>query len=957
MRNRQAQMPPSQQLRSRSVRSVLLATVATPFLLAVPAMAQVTPETADAEAPANEVVVTGSRIVGDGYNAPTPVAVLGEADIAAQAPANISDFVNQLPAISGSGTSGTQSGGLSNAAAGINSIGLRGLGVGRTLILVDGQRSVASSVGGTVDINTIPQDLVKRVEVVTGGASAAYGSDAVGGVVNFILDTGYEGIKLAGDMGLSTYGDAPNYRISGTAGFSLLDDRLHLLTNVSYFYQTREEGINRDWNDSGFFQINNPAYNGANGEPQRLIGSGIGPSGYTAGGLVASGPLRGTYFLGQGQTGQLDYGTIAGPWMIGGDWQTTLAGHVGTNTLVPLDERLSVFQRVGFDLTPDIELFGQFSYNRSISASSYQQTPSTGVTIMADNAYLLGQYPDVAAQMAARGLASITIGTSNAGFPIPGSDNKREVYRFVGGAKGGLNLFGNSMKWDAYYQKGVTKSREELTNTWYNQRMSLAQDAVFAPDGSIVCRSTLSSPGNGCVPIDRVGTDGPSAEALDYIFYNGQQPLRHQTIKQDVAAATISGPLFALPAGNLAVATGVEWRREQINGTVDPLYNSGWLYGNYRVNQGKYDVYEGFLEVDIPIIDRLNVNAAARGTHYSTSGWVGTWKVGANWQVIDDIRLRGNISHDIRAPNLEELFAAGTARTNAVIIPASANAPETGSQQFVQNAFGNQGLDPEVADSWTIGAVFTPTFLPGFTASVDYYTIKIDDAIGSVTAQQTVDLCYEQSISSYCSNIHFVNGDLSTIDLMPINFAKQKTSGIDIEASYTFALGPGRFRLHGQTTNYIENVIDDGISFPVDYAGVLAPVAYASPDWVYRISAFYELDDVTFNVVARGFTSGVYGNDWVECDGDCPASTPQYRTINDNHIDGVTYFDASVDFKLPVMGGAGHLTFVVNNLLNKDPELVGNGPDGNNVPAYAQTNRGRFDVVGRTFRIAARVEF
>lgn len=943
----------------RSVRrTLLLATVAAPLLCSTPVLAaDADVDDVDDAETMTEVVVTGSRIVRDGYDAPTPVAVLGEADIAAQAPANISDFVNQLPAIAGSGTSGTSSGGLSNAGAGINSIGLRGLGVGRTLVLVDGQRSVASTVGGTVDINTIPQDLVKRVEVVTGGASAAYGSDAVGGVVNFILDTNFKGYKFSADTGISTYGDAFNYRFSGTAGFSLLDDRLHLLTNVSYFHQNREENIDRSWNDSGYFQINNPAYDGVNGQPQRYVGSGIGPLGYTSGGLITSGPLKGTYFLGAGETGQLTYGTAASPWMIGGDWETTLDGHVGTNTLVPLDDRLSIFQRASFEITPSIEVFAQFSYNRSKSAASYQQTPSTGVTIQADNAYLLQQYPTVAAAMAEQGLSSITIGTSNAGFPYPGSSNKREVYRFVGGAKGSLDVFGGSLSWDAYYQKGVTKTREQLVNTWYNARMALAQDAVFDESGNIVCRSTLTDPTNGCVPIDRLGTDGPSQEALDYIYYDGYQPLRHQTIKQDVAAATISGSVFELPGGDVAFATGVEWRREQINGEVDPIHNSGWLYGNYRVNAGKYDVYEGFLEVDIPIIDGVNVNGAARATHYSTSGWVGTWKVGANWQVVDDLRLRGNISHDIRAPNLEELFAAGTARTNSVIIPTDADAPVTGSQQFVQNAFGNPDLKPEVADGWTVGAVFTPTFLPGFSASFDYYEIKIADAIGSITAQQTVDLCYDEGISSYCDNINFVDGKLSTIDLMPINFSTQKTKGFDIEASYTFPIGPGQFRLHGQTTHYIENVVDNGLSFPVDYAGVLTSGTYSSPNWVYRISAFYELDPFTFNLVARGFTDGVYGNDWIECDGDCPASTTQYRTINNNHIEGATYFDASVDFKFPAMNGTGHFTFIVNNLLNRDPTLIGNGPDGNNVPAYAQTNRSRYDVIGRTFRVSAKVQF
>lgn len=937
----------------RCARHLLLATVA-PWILAGPAMAA---DAEAADAASDEVIVTGSRIVRDGYSAPTPVAVLGEADIQAQSPANISDFVNQLPAIAGSGTSGSASGGLSNAAAGINSIGLRGLGAGRTLVLVDGQRSVASTVGGTVDINTIPQDLVKRVEVITGGASAAYGSDAVGGVVNFILNTEYEGLKLTADSGISSRGDAFNYRLGMTAGYALLDGRLRLLTSVSWFHQDREEGIGRDWNNSGYFQINNPAYNGTNGAPQRLVGSGIGPSGYTAGGLVTSGPLRGTYFLGQGQTAQLNFGTIAGPWMIGGDWQTTMAGHGGTNSLVPLDERLSIFQRAAFEITPDVEVFGQFSYNRSVSASTYQQTPSTGVVIRADNAFLLSQYPQIAARMADLNLPSITIGTSNAGFPWPGSDIEREVYRFVGGFKGKMDLFDRPLSWDVYYQKGVTKAREELTNTWNNARMADAQDAVYGPGMKIMCRSTLTNPANGCVPIDRLGLDGPSAEALNYIFYDGYQPLRHQTIKQDVAAGSVSGGLFNLPAGEVAFATGVEWRREQINGDVAPIHNSGWLYGNFRVNQGKYDVYEGFLELDVPIIDGLNLNGAARGTHYSTSGWVGTWKVGANWQVIDDLRLRGNISRDIRAPNLEELFAAGTARTNTVIIPTGAPAPVTGSQQFVQNQFGNPNLKPEVAKGWTLGGVFTPSFVPGFSLSFDYYEIRIDDAIGSITAQQTVDLCYDQNISSYCPNIKFVGGALSTIDLQPLNFSRQKTRGFDIETSFAAALGPGALRLHGQLTHYIENVVDDGISFPIDYAGVLAFQTYASPNWVYRVSAFYEIEPVTLNLVVRGFTSGVYNNDWVSCTTNCPASTPRYRTINDNRIGGAAYLDASIDFKFQAATGTGHITFIANNLLNKDPVLTGNGPDGNNAPAYAQTNRSRYDVLGRTYRVAARLEF
>ncbi|QSR20227.1 TonB-dependent siderophore receptor [Novosphingobium sp. KA1] len=951
------------------VRLTLLAGAASLALGAAAAHAQDTATTTatttggdEAAVPAGDIVITGSRIVRDGYSAPTPVTVLGSQEINAQKPANISDFVNQLPAITAGSTSANSSGSLSNGNAGIASVNLRGLGAGRTLVLLDGQRSVASSVNGTVDVNTIPQDLVERVEVVTGGASAQYGSDAVGGVINFILNKKFTGLKVTADEGLSTYGDGFNYRLGATAGLSLLDDRLHILLNGSYFKQNPVTSIKRSWNDSAYFQITNPNYTATNGEPERLVGSGFAPYTYTAGGLITSGALKGTYFLGEGQTGQLDYGTYSStssPYMIGGDTDVTLAGHVGTNSLLPDESRISVFNRTSFDVTNSIEIFGQVSYNRYHGISYYQQTPSTGVSIKSDNAYLLTQYPEVAAAMAANNLSSITIGTSNAGFPVPGSNNTREVYRYVGGADGTFNALNRDWTFNAYFQHGITKSHEELINTWNTARMALAQDAVLY-NGQIVCRSTITDPGNGCVPIDRLGTDGPSAEALAYI-YGDAQPQRDQTIKQDVGAVSFNTQLFDMPAGPVAVAFGGEWRRESINGSVESQFNSGWLYGNYLVNKGSYNVKEGFVELSVPVFTGFDIDAAGRYTDYSTSGGVTTYKIGATWQPIPDIKLRGTYSHDIRAPNLQELFAAGTARTNTVILPD--NAPLTGSQQFIENTVGNPNLKPEKANTWTAGVVVSPRFLPGFTASFDYYDIKITDAIGSVTSQNTVDNCYELGLADYCANIVYSGGALSTITIQPFNFASQREKGFDVAASYRTAMSaisekiPGNFSISANLTHYISNVVDNGV-FPIDYAGVNGGSlsgSYSSPSWVYRISAFYDIDPVTLNFVTRGFSDGVYGNDYIECTSNCPASTTQYRTINNNHINGAIYFDTSASVKLRSAGREATLSVVVNNLLNRAPELIGNGPSGNNVPAYAQTNRSLYDVIGRTYRLSISV--
>jgi outer membrane receptor protein involved in Fe transport len=931
-----------------------------------------------ADAPGTDIVVTGTRIVKDGFSAPTPVAVLSSADIRSQAPANLSNFVNQLPAVTTGSTSGNSSGSLSNGIAGINSVNLRGLGASRTLVLLDGQRSVASSVGGIVDINTFPQDLVERVEVVTGGASAQYGSDAVGGVVNFILNKKIKGFHLSADSGITTYGDSANYKIGGSGGFSI-GERIHVIGSAEFFKQDGVSTIDRSWNNSGYFQIVNPAYTTSNGAPSRLVGAGFGPGTYTAGGLVNSGPLIGTYFLGNGQTAKLNYGTFnatSTPYMVGGDWQTTLAGHAGTNSLTPDESRLSTFLRTGFDLNADTELFVQASWNRYIGESFYQQTPSTGVTIQKDNAYLQNFYPAVVSAMTAAGVSSLNIGTSNAGFPVPGSHNQRDVGRLVVGGKGKFTIGKGDWAWDAYFQHGVTKAHEGLINTWNTTRMALAQDAVNY-NGQIVCRSSIANPANGCVPIDRLGTGGPSSAALAYIY--GNQPYRNETVQEDVGSVSFNGDLFKLPGGTVSLAFGGEWRREGITGYVPPEFQpqvnattgvttNVWLYGNYLPNFGHYYVKEGFAELSVPLFKGLNLDAAVRGTDYSTSGYVTTYKVGGTYAPDRNFKFRATYSHDIRAPNLQELFAAGTARTNTVNLPS--NSPiGVATPTYVENTIGNPNLKPEKANTWTAGAVLTPSFAPGLSLSFDYYDIRIKDAIGSITSQNTVDFCYA-GLTAYCGNIVYGGGNLQSIVIQPFNFASQHERGFDIEAGYRLPMDristtiPGTFSLKAQATHYIENVVDNGI-FPVDYAGINGGTlagTYNEPKWVYRISTFYEIGKATFNLVARGFSDGVYGNDYVQCTSACPTYTNandrnRYVTINNNQIPGAIYLDAAVTVKIKPAGHDGTVTLVVNNLTNADPVLVGNGPSGNNIPAYPQTNRSLYDVMGRTFRIAARLNF
>lgn len=926
------------------MRRYALATASAAALLAhaAPVLAQTAPS-----ADVAEVVVTGSRIVRDGYDAPTPVNVLGSAEILAEAPANIADFVNTLPSVAGSVTASSSSGSLSNGQAGISALNLRALGTGRTLVLFDGQRSVVSAATGQVDTNTFPQSLISRVEVVTGGASSAYGSDAIGGVVNFILDKAYTGLKMTAEYGETTYGDGENWKYNFTAGSPFADGKGHILLSAETVSQEGIHGVSRDWNKTGHFAIRNP--NTAAGQPFYIVADQVGISAYSPGGLITAGPLRGTYFGVNGTVNQLAYGQVSGQWMIGGDWEYTSSLN-GTNSLLPDEDRDSFFGRVSYKVAPNINVFGQASYARYEGLSYYIQPTNTGITIRSDNAFLPAS---VRSQMTALGLTTFVMGSANADLPWSGSNNIRETSRYVVGADGDFSLFGRDFGWDAYYQHGVTKTREELTPTWNNDRLALATDAVRHPTtGQIVCRSTLTNPSNGCVPLNRFGVGVASQAAIDYVL---GQPLRTQEFVQDVAAVNFTTD-FAGWAGPIDIAFGAEWRNETLDGEVDAASQSGWKYGNYKVTTGEYDVVEGYIETLIPIIEGLDFNGAARYTRYSTSGGVTTWKAGLTYTPIPDITLRATASRDIRAANMSELFDAGTARSNSVSINGVSTA-------FVQNLQGNVNVQPEVADGLGLGVVFQPSFLPGFAASLDYYEIKVEGVIDFVTAQQTADFCLLNNVQRYCSNLRYQNGQLAFIDLFYENLNSLSAKGLDIEASYRTSLdafipnAAGNLSLRALATHYIENVTDNGVT-AIDLAGSNVG---ATPDWSYRVTAAYELEPISLNLTARGVSDGVISNAYTECTSGCPTLAPPYYTINDNHIDGALYFDASATYAFDIgqSGASGEAYISIKNLFNNDPPLTANpnALGAENTVGYLQTNRSLYDTLGRTFRIGLRLAF
>ncbi len=933
---------------------------ASPFFIIVkPGFAQ----TAQTAQGVEEIVVTGTRVVRDGYQAPTPLTVVGVEEIKSQAQPNIADFVNTLPSFQGSATPGTSQSSISSGQSGINSLSLRALGNTRTLVLFDSQRSVGSVLTGSVDINTFPQALIQRVDVVTGGASAAYGSDALSGVVNFILDRTYTGIKGEVSGGVTTYGDNANWKGELTGGTPFASDRGHFLISGEL---THKDGImngNRDWNlEPGWGTMINPAYGTGAGQsrnvPERLVVDRMGGAGWAAGGLITSGPLKGIAFGPGGTPYMHAYGDlVSGTNMRGGDWKATQIRGTHGNSIDSRQSMQSIFGRASYDVTDSIEVFFQAAYNNArVEGISSPNFNPANITLRPDYAFIP---PEVAARIAVLTppITTIQLGTMHPDMPPIGSDNTRNVTRFVLGANGDIDAFGSNWSWDAYYQSGISRSETIATSVYSRSRFLLAIDAVRGPNGAIVCRSSLTTPTNGCVPWNVMGVGVNSQAAFNYVM---GEAWRHEKLSQDVAAVSVSGEPFDLWAGPVSLAFGAEHRREEVSGTVDEASaRNDWYAGNYLPNFGQYNVTEGFLETVVPLATNeawaqsLELNGAVRLTDYSTSGFVTTWKIGATWQPIDDIRFRVTRSRDIRAPHLGELFATGTANTNLVLDPFNGNVQV--AYQGLQR--GNPDLQPEKADTTGLGIVVQPSFVPGLQASVDYFNIDIADAIGNVGAQQIVNFCFEGN-QSFCPAIirGVVNNTnvIQQIRISPFNLTVELVRGFDFEASYRTSISEwvdgwdGDLTLRGFATRMLKDYADNSINVPTEDVGA------QTPKWKWTASMSYNLEPFRATLSARGVSNGLLSNTQIVCSTDCPVSTTTNVTTNFNQRQGNFYFDTSFTYRfLTADDGADmDIFFNVRNLLNKDPGARYPGPASPFYPLLADC--GQDDCQGRVFRAGVR---
>jgi outer membrane receptor protein involved in Fe transport len=900
------------------------------------------------------IIITGSRVGRTSFNAPQPVNVLSAQQMANQSISTVGDALNQLPSFRATGTP-TANLYRVGASVAARTMDLRGLGPKRTLVLLNGRRLPPSSDNGTIDLNQVPSILVARTEVVTGGASAAYGADAVAGVVNVILDTNLTGLKAEASAGTSKYGDAEEFYAALAGGTGFADGRGHTVLGVEWYKQNGAGDLeSRPWGRRHVNYVSNSGWPG-NGQPAIIVS----PNAVfilTPGGVIPSGPLGGTQFDANGNPVPFQFGDPRGGILqVGGDSSIKGAYLLDETPLLVPNKHISIFSHTTYELTPSISAVLEGSYAWVKGGPTLDPRPfDFSVPIKIDNAYL----PDsIRQQMIAAGVTTVPVSRYSTEFPPQNVGTSiSKTYRVMAGLNGSLSTNWN---WDASYEYGHTHSHTDVLANRIASHWNNAIDAVVGPNGDIVCRSTLTDPSNGCIPIDFFGVNPSNVAALPYVYGDGWQT---RTFKEQQAEANVRGTLFDLGAGPVSVAFGVDWRHLDWVGDVDPLSAAHLFTQNYATGlpKGKQGVTEEYAEINVPLLrDRpgaqsLEVDASIRHSHYTVSGSANPWKLGALYRPIDGLMFRVTRSSDIRAPVPSELSTLQT----FTALPL--NDPLTKSTYFMNViTTGNPDLKLERAQTFTAGGVIQPNFFPGFSVSLDYYNIKIKDAIDVLSAASTINLCAGGQ-TQLCP---FVARDAGTGLITSVtttyqNLSALRTAGWELVADYNRPLGDifsgaaGNIdvTVDANYINHLTTIAPDGTT--VEYSNWTGnPGSIQSllgvPRW--RANGVITYSNALWRLTAamRYIPRGILDPTKIGEEQSGYSQTLP-NSANLNHVDPAFYLDLTGGVFFNAFGGKqGEFYVTVNNVFDKSPpdtlRLFGN-------PLY-------FDPIGRFYKAGIRFKF
>jgi iron complex outermembrane receptor protein len=1007
---------------------LLLATASSALALAIALPASA--ETQAQSAADGEVTVTGSRVITSNLNSPTPITTVAVGELVKTTPSDLADGLNKLPQIIGGRTPRTQGNASTNN--GGNVLSLRNFGPSRTLVLLNGHRVPASNQDGTVDIDTLPQMLVSRVDIVTGGASAVYGSDAVAGVVNFILDKNFVGLSLKADAGISGYGDGEQGQLGAAWGVKLFDGRGHFETSARYRRQAMIPISARPYGKDGQAWLlagnGSPANPFVNVPYARVFNSG------QFGNVVcgAACPVNAYTFNTAGVLSPLVHGVPSGTVNLesGGD-----GSYVKYGTFRSEIEMKDWFGRFSYDLTDDINFYVQGTWAEAGNKSDWinwvvSPSASRPNTLFANNPFLAAATQQqlgagiVCGTPAATGwrclpAAPATSPQTGSTPPPPPTTPFFSAPSYIWNKVGGENandpdrmyrtlalqrnfnveagLTGSLMgrfKWDVFYSHGDSRLRVTNPNNTDNAKYLASLDAVIAPSGTVVNGVNLSGTivcwvttqpqfaglYPGCVPTNITDPNGPSASSYNYLKVSTSWLLT-QTL--DNISGSIGGDLgFGLPAGNIKanISGDMRWATYKMDSDFRPtdfvnctglrmcLANGGapvrWVQNTNAPVDASNNVYEFAGEVNIPLLkdvalaQELSADLAGRYTKYSSFSAVESWKAGLNWHINDSIAFRGTASLDIRAPNLNDLYQpAGVSSTGFIDLLTQGN----NSLRLVTR--GNPNLTPEKARTETVGVVLTPSFIRNLTVSVDFYRTRMTDAITQISYQNTAiqNICLASAPtydSPFCSlavrpitnptdphykdpNFNFPTEILNS----PLNAARQRTEGMEVQADYRFDLQDVIAGLPGQVT--IRHLLShQPVNTTVNIPG-------AFPTWAVapklRQNTFLSYENERWSISLQ--------NQWLSSvklatsDNSLNGNSQNYAAPR---LGAYDVLDVTFAVHFRPMGGHGDAFLTINNITNTRAPLF---PSNSGIPGLFYPTLGFYDDMGRFFTTGIRARF